>query len=329
MYDRHDFVNPDAEAELEAYERAFEELADSEAVRRILLDLRDPLVLGIVFSRDRAMQLDATLRSFLLHCQDAEASRLYIIYKTTDQRHARQYEHLKREYAAHDVHFIEETDFHEDVMHVLGLRGPTGQPPYILFLVDDTLFVRGFSFREIQETLIEHPEAAAFSLRLGANTTYSYAYDQPHVIPALTPIRDQIRLFDWTTEKWDFNYPLEVSSSVYRSDQIRRLFDQLAFQGPNLLEGAMRQHRPRWGVTHPALLCYEQSVAFCNPVNMVQRVVGNRAGRAPENAAGHLSKLFDQGYRIRVAAYSGFTPNACHQEVELTFEQRRSGRQGS
>jgi hypothetical protein len=59
-------------------------------------------------------------------------------------------------------------------------------------------------------------DAAGFSLRLGANATYSYAYDEPHVIPALTPVRDRVRLFDWTTEQWDFNYPLELSSSVHR-----------------------------------------------------------------------------------------------------------------
>ncbi len=72
----------------------------------------------------------------------------------------------------------------------------------------------------------------------------------------------------------------------------------------------------------PALLCYEQSVTFCNPVNKVQTVYANRAGTASEYAADHLAELFDQGYRVQVAAYAGFVPSACHQEVELTYERR-------
>ena len=30
---------------------------------------------------------------------------------------------------------------------------------------------------------------------------------------------------------------------------------------------------------------------------------------------------FDRGERIRVVTYTGFTANACHQEVKLDFEQ--------
>jgi hypothetical protein len=58
--------------------------APKETAARWAAQLSDPPLLGIVFSRDRAMQLDATLRSFHLHCRDAEASTLHIIYKTTN-----------------------------------------------------------------------------------------------------------------------------------------------------------------------------------------------------------------------------------------------------
>ncbi len=182
-------VQPDADADLDAYEHAFQELVDSAAVQDVFQRLSVAPVLGIVFSRDRAMQLDATLRSFHLHCQDPKASRLYVIYTTTNTRHAQQYLHLSQEYAAYGyIHFIEETDFHEDVMQLLASHRASRQAGYILFLVDDNLFVRDFSLREIQETLAAHPEAAAFSLRLGANTTYGYANNRTQVAPALTSI---------------------------------------------------------------------------------------------------------------------------------------------
>ncbi len=279
-------------------------------------------ILGIVFSRDRAMQLDATLRSFHLHCQDADAITLHVIYKTTNQRHAKQYAQLAEAYAAAGtVHFVEETDFRQDVVRLLVSHGAKGQAGYILFLVDDNIFVRDFRLCEIRAALADHPQAAAFSLRLGANTTYQYSYSQAQVVPTLKPVREHIRLFDWTTARGDFNYPLEVSSSVFRSDEMTRLLDQLPFKNPNTLEASMQDRRSMLRANHRFLLCYEQSVAFCNPVNKVQTVFATQAGAAPEYAADHLAELFDQGYRIRVDAYAGFEPNACHQEVELLFEQ--------
>jgi len=37
----------------------------------------------LIFSKDRALQLDAALRSFLLHCKDPELSEIRILYTTT------------------------------------------------------------------------------------------------------------------------------------------------------------------------------------------------------------------------------------------------------
>jgi hypothetical protein len=33
--------------------------------------------------------------------------------------------------------------------------------------------------------------------------------------------------------------------------------------------------------------------------------------------------MFGAGYRIKVKAYDGFVPNACHQEAQLVLEKRR------
>jgi len=71
----------------------------------------------IIFSRDRAMQLDATLRSFFLHCQDAELAGLNVLYRASTPKSASQYEILKTEYV--QVHFIKEEDFRKDLENIL------------------------------------------------------------------------------------------------------------------------------------------------------------------------------------------------------------------
>ncbi|MCX6055961.1 MAG: hypothetical protein NTZ74_13820 [Chloroflexi bacterium] len=73
--------------------------------------------------------------------------------------------------------------------------------------------------------------------------------------------------------------------------------------------------------SQPTLLCSPLSITFCNPVNHVQMVAKNIAGKYFSYSSNQLADLFDQGKRIDVDAYSGFIPNACRQEVELLFNK--------
>lgn len=308
-------------------------------------------VLGLVFSRDRAMQLDGALNSFLLHCKDPEDVRLFVIYNATDSRNARQYTKLSQQYAAHgSISFIEERRFRRDVlglvlpcsaisasdwfqrvMSILGSRfgslsnlsWASRSPRYVLFLVDDNIFVRGFSLRDVCVALEENPTALGFSLRLGRNTDYCYMFDKPQALPAFEPVTSHVLKYPWTDAECDFGYPLEVSSSIYRSQELLPLLLQLRFDNPNTLEAQMAAHTFVFKKTNPSLLCYEQSVTFCNPANKVQAIFGdNRAGTDLEYSPDRLAHLFDEGYQIKVESFSDYVPVSCHQEVDLVFERK-------
>jgi hypothetical protein len=191
---------------------------------------------------------------------------------------------------------------------------------HILFMVDDNLFVRQFSLQVAVQALHSVPDAIGFSLRLGRNTTYTYSLNHNQELPEFNEIGDGVLAYDWRGAQYDFNYPLEVSSSIYRAVQIMPLLASVAFRNPNTLEGDMAA-RSRWFAKRfPKLLCFDTSVAFCNPVNKVQTVsAGNRAGLVNSYTVEELAEQFDRGKRIDVKAYSGFVSNSCHQEVELIF----------
>jgi hypothetical protein len=313
-------------------------------------------ILGIVFSRDRAMQLDATLSSFFLHCKDASILRLLVIYKATSDFHARQYTLLARQY--HQVGFIEQRDFRRDVLELLISQithGPVGvlyrwlvglgpllgslsnlwltsdRAHYVLLLVDDNIFVRDFSLRNVQDMLEANPKALGFSLRLGTNTKYCYPLDRSQQVPPFTHLGNGVIIFNWSNagdSSYDFGYPLELSSSVYRINELLPLLNRLPFQDPNTLEGRMATNAHKYRTSNPYLLCYERSVTFCTPANRVQTVCPNRAGVTFGYSTEYLAKMFDDRYRIKVEAYSDFVPNACHQEVELLFERRVASQRG-
>jgi hypothetical protein len=265
--------------------------------------------LGLVFSKDRAMQLQAGIESFLLQCRDADALCLIVLFKASDAAHQRQYAVLARRFP--QVRFIPETDFRSQVLQILNTCR------HILFLVDDNLFVREFRLETILESLRQNGDAVGFSLRLGRNIHRCYMRDVPPAQPVFNPAAPGIVKFSWPGAPHDFGYPLEVSSSLYRTAELVPLLEQLPFANPNTLEGMMAANAQLYAAARPALLCFEQSVAFCNPINIVQTTCHNRAGSNPQHTAQHLAGLFDQGASIDVSRYVGFVPVSCHQEVEL------------
>ena len=316
------------------------------------LETGEPAITAVVFSRDRAMQLDAVLTSLTDHCREASAIRIDILYTASTPFLARQYAVLERTWrAALNIRFHRESDFRTDLLALLDtsaapsqslsrqvgdfVRHPTRRTErhhrpeegmsYVLFLVDDNIFVRDFSFLPAITALILHPRAIGVSLRLGRNTEYCYSLDAPQRIPHLAAAGDGVLVFDWTNAEHDFGYALEVSSSLYEAGHLRRVLGGLKFDNPNTLESQFAGTSTRWWARrHPELLCYDRSVAFCNAVNKVQAVYNNRSGKEIALSPHELAMRFDRGERIDTQAFRRFTPNACHCAVPFAFTQDRA-----
>jgi len=270
------------------------------------------IITGIVFSKDRALQLDGTLRSFKLHAKDLNLVDINILYTTSTDSFAQQYRKLIADYP--EFNFIKEKNFHEDFLDLCR------KTEYLLFLVDDNIFVRQFGFLEIIEELEHQPGALAFSLRLGKNNTHFYMIDKPQKVPLMQITNNpEIFFFDWTKSESDFAFPIEVSSSVYRTSDLWPFLNRIEFTCPNNLEQNIAPCSHHFQKFAPLLLCYQQAVTFCNPINIVNTVCRCRAGNRQEYSSDSLNELFAQGFRIDVQQYRFFSPSACHQEVELKF----------
>lgn len=267
---------------------------------------------AVVFSKDRAMQLDATLASFYARCNDGKRVAVKVLYTTSSEEHARQYEILREAYP--DVHFEREGDFKKNLLDLLSSFR------YVLFLVDDNLFVRDFSLREAERALEGDLRALGFSLRLGRNTGFCYMLNREQSLPPFEQAGPSILRYRWIGSACDFGYPLEVSSSLYRLEDIKPLLEQMEFRNPNTLEALLDANKDLFAGSRDMLLCPDLSVTFCAPVNKVQKVfIHNRGGAREGYSSEKLSALFEQGFRIDVERFRGFEPGSCHQEVELHF----------
>jgi hypothetical protein len=193
-----------------------------------------------------------------------------------------------------------------------------------MFLVDDNIFVRDFYLGDLVAALDSMPDALGVSLRLGQNTTYCYAHDHAQQLPELIAQPGGLLKFKWINAEFDFGYPLEVSSSIYRAKEIIPLVCGMNFRNPNDLEGHLAAHIGWYKSKFPFLLCGGNSITFCNPINIVQTTTENRAGKRYYYPIDELIERFNRDERIDVDRYAGFTPNACHQEVELFFKKLKS-----
>jgi glycosyltransferase involved in cell wall biosynthesis len=290
----------------------FEQI-EKKVLEKPLIEARENLnLVGLVFSKDRAMQLEATLDSFSLHCTDFQKADMVVLYRASNNLHHVQYQQLRKKYGK--VLFLEERDFKDQVLSAV-------KPyEYVLFLVDDNIFVRPFSLSDIQSALNREKQAIGFSLRLGVNTNYCYSLSSSQELPSFEEVEIGIMKYSWPGKQCDFGYPLEISSSVYRCSDILPLIEQLQFTNPNQLESAMNHSKSLYD-SMPYLLTFENSVTFCNPVNVVQNICKNKFGAVNNYTATELADCFSRGMIIDVEKYIGFTPNAAHQEVPFHFKR--------
>ncbi len=274
--------------------------------------MNPPLIdaLFLIFSKDRALQLDALLRSLRAACADSSTAAIRVIYTCTDRRHEDSYAQLAKEHAS--VTFVRETSFDAD------LRAQLALAHHVCFLVDDCVFVRPWSLCEAIKLLAGDGSVLGVSLRLGVNIDYCYPLSAEKTPPEMEP-RGSLRSFVWIGAQHDFGYPLEVSSSIYRTADVFSALGAQAIKGPNHLEVVLNDAKAKFAESRPTLLCFPLSVAFCIPLNVVQQAFMNRTSLRPDCFPERLRQLYRFGYRINTEALSGLTPRGCHQDVPLVL----------
>jgi glycosyltransferase involved in cell wall biosynthesis len=266
-------------------------------------------MLGLIFSRDRALQLDATLRSFLNHCSDPNTIQLAVLYSNTNCAFDRRYEFLARTYP--DVWFVRETDFRSQVVDLVADHAS------VLFMVDDNIFVKEFHLADAEAELSHHSDCLGVSLRLGRNTTHCFSLNAAQRLPQFDNVPGGLLKYRWTGTDGDFGYPLEVSSSLYHSAVILPVLRQISFKNPNTFEAEFAARATTLAKKRPSLLCYATSRTFCLPLNLVQNEFANRAADDAELSPQRLGSRFDDGWRVDVVKLAGYEPPGCHHVMPL------------
>lgn len=246
----------------------------------------------LIFSRDRAMQLDLLLYSMSKFAPQLHPVR--VLYRASNKEFEEGYYRLRCNWK--NVGWIPETDFNAQLLGCLrecqaGRMGEDSdylEPyPYISFLVDDDVF-----YRPLPPDWMPSP-GEAYAPRLGNNCTYCFNLSRP-----------------MNQQEGDFRCTMSLDGHIYLADEILPTITQHApYCHPNNIEDKL------WDKISPRLRYAEQSCLVGIP--------HNRVGTHPNPNGGgsvvHLNDRFLQGERIVLEDMDFSNVHGVHQIIPYVF----------
>lgn len=256
----------------------------------------------IIFSKDRACQLELLLRSFAKYVESPHLYTINVLYTYSNGEFRKGYDKLMKA-TPPNVKFKKEQNFKQNLLSIFG------DGKYTIFLVDDMVFKNPVNFYDKQMDIFnEDHMILCRSLRLQKGLTYCY----PSGEPMFDPPFGENNVYEWYGQSGDYGYPLSVDGHIFRSEDIYPFVKNCEYKNPNSMEGAW-QHQY---TNRTKMICYDKSVVVNNPVNKVQTVNGNKHGEVP---AEFLNDEYLQGKTIDLTAFDGIENKSCHQEIEINL----------
>lgn len=248
-------------------------------------------IAAMIFSRNRAMQLDALWRSIVKRMPGVFSTSA-ILWRTDSPAHERAYMTFWKEAAQLNAPCfgVSEKDFNRDFHELLNRLAK--QHEYICFFTDDDIV-----YRTPSEFPLLKSGALGYSLRLGANTTWDYMNKRPQA-----------------KGTGDFAYPFSLDGTAYRSIDVLKWIYGLSFRNPNDLEHQVCQYAM---MANAELDCgFHSSV-----VNIPHNAVSDSATPSMGGSAEILRQLYERGYRIDFEQMDFGEVIAAHQEIPYRFSR--------
>ena len=204
----------------------------------------------IIFSKNRACQLDLLLRSLRFK---VEHNNLRVIY-TYDPEYKAAYDQVMKRHP--NIKFILEKDFQKQVISNI-------TDDYILFLTDDEVMISSFSedcpeFKKFQA----NENIICLNMRMAHNYDYDFLKDKQVPMPEFSD-----GMWEWKNYRHDWGYPMSVGSHIFRKKDILPILKTTEFSGPHMLERNMR--KMQWKLNKPLMIGFKKAKIVQIPVNSV------------------------------------------------------------
>lgn len=208
----------------------------------------------IVFSKDRACQLDLFLRSYQ---QMIGSPQPTCLVRATSEPSQQGYELLRSRFPG--AKYIPQLDFKADI-----LSNVDPSKPLTVFFCDDAIINRPFRFDSAEcDFFLTHATILCYSLRLSPAVRRGYTNGG---LPIAVPALDDHLCYAWRGCDNDWGYPMSIDSHVFRTADILPLLRAMPFSSPTSLESALSQNP----LPMPLMMVVGQQVAYGIPQNTTQ-----------------------------------------------------------
>jgi hypothetical protein len=251
----------------------------------------------VIFSKDRAMQLELLLRS--IRDNFKEIKKVNIICTGSNEEYIKGYMKLMKMYRQHN--WIAEKNLIEDVKTVIN----NFNEKFAMTLVDDEIVIRNHSVQTMLPILEDNEDIHCASLRLGMNIgNYCYTADVKADIPEFEIMskswsnKDGSNIYKWDWTKGDgrvdWYYPSCINSNIYRTEFLKDWVNNISFGNINDLEGTLNQNRNTF---KHYMICMDKSKTI-NIANNLTQSGYNRHSDKTEFTLEELNKKFLGDYVI-------------------------------
>ena len=269
------------------------------------------MITTVIFSKDRACQLDLLLRSIQLNLPGFNLSDIKVLYKASDPFFESGYSLLKNKFPT--VFFCAQTDFQTDLTSIL-----IGAYGCVCFFVDDNIIYRYCPIRyEVINEILHNVEynICCLTLRLGENVVMQDIYAKvPTVFPPVLNGGEseglEFIVWDRTTVPRfsNFGYAFSVDGHMYKTQSILDGLHE-KFVNPNEFESGININ-----IFEKNMICLKHSIVVNTPINAV----------APYNASGRqypldIETLNNEFLSGKILKYELEEIVGCHQELKMSF----------
>jgi len=261
---------------------------------------------GIVFSKDRPLQLKSLIDSFILNKKGQ--CKLIIIFSTSSTEYLKGYKELIEIYSNRpSLRFIKQSRDLKSLLvktleHINGFR--------IFFLVDDIIFIRNVDFDKLKAIDLKKN---IISLRMGKNLNFSLMSNSIQPLPEFFK-EGKFLTWNWKESFYDWRYIISLDGHFFHKNEILKFIKSVNFKAPNSLEHKLQifkfLFRKRLGV------CHEYSTIVNFPFNRVQNEFDNSFGNYHQD---FLLSQWNKKKYIDISVFQDLPNNSVHQEVEIKF----------
>ncbi|KAF2073585.1 hypothetical protein CYY_005102 [Polysphondylium violaceum] len=216
----------------------------------------------VVFSKDRAFQLNQYLRTFYKYSVKDKENQfiidMVVIYTYSEAKYQQSYQSVIDRYTTNDsnsnILFIKEENFTQELQVYAIQQNPYH---YIMFAVDDIIYYNDFNLGVYAKELENNPDCLGFYLKMNSYITYCHTCDESISVPidrvVITTNANDINnnsnnksngIMKWDRSKpdckRDWNYPFDLCSTIYKTEQVDLI-----------LKNIIKYYGIKTGISHP------------------------------------------------------------------------------